>query len=143
MYTTYVLERITRGHALNSILICSWTGRTAISDFISASQKGMDNGAFIMHRIHGSSVDITPDATRAVVKMKASITQRFNLPPQGYVALFQRTMVIPFDRILLHVLGSKSTPSRTVVSACSSIVMRQRTTNGKSNTFDISTKRIN
>ncbi|KAJ9096813.1 hypothetical protein QFC21_005084 [Naganishia friedmannii] len=62
----------------------TWTGRTAIADFIKASQKGMDNGAFIMHRIHGSSVDITPDATRAVVKMKASITQRFSLPPQGY-----------------------------------------------------------
>jgi hypothetical protein len=43
----------------------------------------MDNGAFIMHRIHGSSVDITSDGSRAVVKMKASITQRFDLPPEG------------------------------------------------------------
>jgi len=37
----------------------------------------MDNGAFIMHRIHGSTTDINPEATRAVTKMKATITQRF------------------------------------------------------------------
>lgn len=64
----------------------SWTGRTAIADFITASQKGMDNGAFIMHRIHGSSVDLAGD--RAVVKMKATITQRFVLPPEGSVVYF-------------------------------------------------------
>lgn len=39
----------------------------------------MDNGAFIMHRCHGISTDINPDATRAVTKMKATITQRFVL----------------------------------------------------------------
>lgn len=39
----------------------------------------MDNGAFIMHRVHGSTTDITPAATRAVTKMKATITQRFVL----------------------------------------------------------------
>lgn len=39
----------------------------------------MDAGAFIMHRCHGSTTDVTPDATRAVTKMKATITQRFNL----------------------------------------------------------------
>ena len=39
----------------------------------------MDKGAFIMHRIHGSTTDITPDARRAVTKMKATITQRFEL----------------------------------------------------------------
>jgi hypothetical protein len=43
----------------------------------------MDNGAFIMHRIHGSSVDLVED--RAVVKMKATITQRFVLPAEGLV----------------------------------------------------------
>lgn len=37
----------------------------------------MDKGAFIMHRIHGSTTDINPEATRAVTKMKATITQRF------------------------------------------------------------------
>lgn len=39
----------------------------------------MDRGAFIMHRIHGSTTDIEPTATGAVTKMKATITQRFVL----------------------------------------------------------------
>lgn len=34
-------------------------------------------GAFIMHRIHGTSVDILNN--RAICKMKATITQRFSL----------------------------------------------------------------
>ncbi|KAF2148485.1 hypothetical protein K461DRAFT_329991 [Myriangium duriaei CBS 260.36] len=57
----------------------SWSGRTAYQDFIKASQRGMDDGVFIMHRIHGSTTDINLDATRAVTKMKATITQRFEL----------------------------------------------------------------
>jgi len=32
-----------------------------------------------MHRIHGTSTDINPSGTRAVTKMKATITQRFDL----------------------------------------------------------------
>jgi hypothetical protein len=40
----------------------------------------MDKGAFIMHRIHGSTTDINPAGTRAVTKMKATITQRFEFP---------------------------------------------------------------
>ncbi|KAJ6570980.1 Pea pathogenicity protein 2 [Mycena vulgaris] len=59
----------------------TWTGRISIEDFIIISQEGMDRGAFIMHRIHGSSVDLA--GTRAVVKMKATITQRFELPPNS------------------------------------------------------------
>lgn len=59
----------------------TWTGRMSIEDFIKASQDGMDKGASGMHRIHGSSVDLA--GTRAVVKMKATITQRFELPPNG------------------------------------------------------------
>ncbi|PYI25154.1 catabolic 3-dehydroquinase [Aspergillus indologenus CBS 114.80] len=55
----------------------TWTGRTHHRAFIEASQAGMDRGAFIMHRIHGSTTDIDPTATRAVTKMKATITQRF------------------------------------------------------------------
>ena len=39
----------------------------------------MDAGAFIMHRCHGITSDISVDATRAVTKMKATITQRFLL----------------------------------------------------------------
>jgi hypothetical protein len=50
-----------------------------LEDFINVSQEGMDRGAFIMHRCHGSTTDITPDGLRAVTKMKATITQRFTL----------------------------------------------------------------
>jgi hypothetical protein len=57
----------------------TWTGKTHHLDFFEASKAGMDKGAFIMHRIHGSSTDITPDAKRAVTKMKATITQRFTI----------------------------------------------------------------
>ena len=57
----------------------TWTGRTAINDFIAASKKGMDNGAWIMHRIHGSTTDINTAGTRATTKMKATITQRFTI----------------------------------------------------------------
>jgi hypothetical protein len=48
-----------------------------IDSFIKLSQAGMDKGAHIMHRIHGSTTDI--QGSRAVTKMKATITQRFNL----------------------------------------------------------------
>ncbi|KAJ7667125.1 PEP2-like protein [Mycena rosella] len=61
----------------------TWTGRISIDDFIMISQEGMDRGASIMHRIHGSSVDLATAGTRAVVKMKATITQRFELPPNS------------------------------------------------------------
>jgi hypothetical protein len=63
----------------DAYIYTTWTGRTHHQDFINASQRGMDAGAFIMHRCHGVTTDITPDATRAVTKMKAAITQRFDL----------------------------------------------------------------
>src|SRR6202044_3306901 len=68
--------------------------RTAIEDFITASQGGMDNGAFIMDRIHGSSVDIEEGGKRAVVKMKATITQRFELPPKNSLVVRNWTVGI-------------------------------------------------
>lgn len=37
----------------------------------------MDAGAHIMHRVHGTTVDIA--GNRAIAKMKATITQRFTL----------------------------------------------------------------
>jgi hypothetical protein len=37
----------------------------------------MDKGAFIMHRCHGSTTDI--EGNRAVTKMKATVTQRFEI----------------------------------------------------------------
>ena len=53
----------------------TWTGRTALEDFIKLSQDGMDEGSHIMHRVHGTTVDIA--GARAIAKMKATITQRF------------------------------------------------------------------
>ena len=63
----------------DAYIYTTWTGRTHYTDFIDASQRGMDNGAYIMHRCHGATTDINREATRAVTKMKATITQRFHL----------------------------------------------------------------
>ncbi|EKG14434.1 hypothetical protein MPH_08423 [Macrophomina phaseolina MS6] len=57
----------------------TWSGRVLYTDFIAGSKAGMDKGAFIMHRCHGTTSDINPEGTRAVTKMKATITQRFRL----------------------------------------------------------------
>ncbi|OJD21841.1 hypothetical protein ACJ73_06815, partial [Blastomyces percursus] len=57
----------------------TWTGRVHYLDVIKASPDGMDAGAFIMHRVHGCTTDINPTATRAVTKMKVTITQRFTI----------------------------------------------------------------
>ena len=63
----------------DAYIYTTWTGKTYFRDFIAASKRGMDAGAFIMHRCHGISTDLNTDATRAVTKMKATITQRFVL----------------------------------------------------------------
>ena len=63
----------------SAYIYTTWTGRTHHKDFLEASKRGMDAGAFIMHRCHGISTDIDRSATRAVTKMKATITQRFLL----------------------------------------------------------------
>ncbi|KAF5986339.1 pep2 [Fusarium coicis] len=57
----------------------TWSGRIHHKDFISLSKAGVQKGSFIIHRCHGITTDITVDATRAVTKMKATITQRFDL----------------------------------------------------------------
>jgi hypothetical protein len=61
----------------SAYIYTTWTGRTHHLDFIESSKAGMDKGAFIMHRVHGSSTDLAPAGIRAVTKMKATITQRF------------------------------------------------------------------
>lgn len=51
-----------------------------IDVFIEASREGFAKGSsfmYILHRIIGSSVDINPELTRAVCKMKITITCRF------------------------------------------------------------------
>ena len=68
----------------SAYIYTTWSGRTHYLDFIAGSKTGMDNDAFIMHRCHGVSTDISPDGRRAVTKMKATITQRFEgLPCAG------------------------------------------------------------
>ncbi|GME41178.1 probable pathogenesis associated protein Pep2 [Neofusicoccum parvum] len=57
----------------------TWSGRLLYTDFVAGSKAGMDKGAFIMHRCHGTTSDINPEGTRAVTKMKATITQRFTI----------------------------------------------------------------
>ena len=39
----------------------------------------MDNGSWIMHRCTGATTDVNREATRAVTKLKATISQRFNI----------------------------------------------------------------
>lgn len=39
----------------------------------------MDMGTFVLHRTHGLTTDINVTASRAVTKMKATITQRFTI----------------------------------------------------------------
>jgi hypothetical protein len=58
-------------------LYTTWSGKVLFTDFFAVSKAGMDRGAFIMHRCHGTTTDITPDGRRAVTKMKATISQRF------------------------------------------------------------------
>jgi len=65
--------------APDAYIYTTWTGKTFYKDFINVSKAGMDKGAFIMHRCLGASTDINPEATRAVTKLKAMITQRFDL----------------------------------------------------------------
>ncbi len=57
----------------------TWSGRVHFRKFFEISKAGMDEGAFIMHRCNGASTDIRLDSTRAVTKMKAVITQRFDI----------------------------------------------------------------
>ncbi|CAI7637437.1 unnamed protein product [Penicillium bialowiezense] len=60
-----------------AFIYTTWSGRVPYTEFRDGSKAGMDKGAFIMHRCHGVTTDITSDAQRAVTKMKATITQRF------------------------------------------------------------------
>ena len=57
----------------------TWSGRVHYKKFFEISKAGMDKGAFIMHRCVGASTDIRPDGTRAVTKLKSTITQRFTI----------------------------------------------------------------
>ncbi|KAL4971191.1 hypothetical protein BDW66DRAFT_146549 [Aspergillus desertorum] len=60
-------------------IFTTWSGGLPIDDFIKTSVKSRADGDFIMHRECGTLVDLNPDNRRAVAKMKATITQRFEL----------------------------------------------------------------
>jgi len=62
----------------------AWSGGLAIDDFIAVSKEGRKNGDFIMHRENGTLVDLNLVKSRAVGKLKATITQRFTDPRTGY-----------------------------------------------------------
>ncbi|PYH45143.1 uncharacterized protein BP01DRAFT_357076 [Aspergillus saccharolyticus JOP 1030-1] len=49
-----------------------------IDEFIEVSKKGRRNGDHIMHRENGTLVELNSETGRAVGKMKATITQRFD-----------------------------------------------------------------
>ncbi|KAI1435132.1 hypothetical protein GGR50DRAFT_348029 [Xylaria sp. CBS 124048] len=58
----------------------TWSKRQSIDSFIQVSKEGKARGDFIMHRECGTLVDLNPQTRRAVGKMKATITQRFEIP---------------------------------------------------------------
>ncbi|KAI1456651.1 hypothetical protein F4805DRAFT_214835 [Annulohypoxylon moriforme] len=57
----------------------TWSSRQTIDGFIEKSKEGKSNGDFIMHRECGTMVELNPETSRAVGKMKATITQRFRV----------------------------------------------------------------
>ncbi|KAI1105698.1 hypothetical protein F4804DRAFT_303728 [Jackrogersella minutella] len=57
----------------------TWSQRQTIDSFIQKSKEGKSNGDFIMHRECGTLVELNPLTSRAVGKMKATITQRFKI----------------------------------------------------------------
>lgn len=62
----------------DAYVFTTWSGGLPIDDFISASQKGRAEGDFISHRATGTLVDLSSTTTRAIAKMKTTITQRFH-----------------------------------------------------------------
>ncbi|GAA6018345.1 hypothetical protein JCM11491_005940 [Sporobolomyces phaffii] len=62
----------------------TWSGGVPIDEFIKISETGFQNGVKIAHRVNGSTVDVAisgkGQGTRALGKLKATITQRFKMP---------------------------------------------------------------
>jgi len=69
----------------------TWSGPQAIDDFINISKEGKSKGVFIMHRECGTLVELgvprpgasSSSSSRAIGKMKATITHRFTDPQDG------------------------------------------------------------
>ena len=62
-------------HTADHTNIVAWSTACPIDTFVTISQAGKAAGAFIMHRENGTLVEL--NASRAIGKMKATITQRF------------------------------------------------------------------
>ncbi|GAA5885704.1 hypothetical protein JCM16303_003121 [Sporobolomyces ruberrimus] len=62
----------------------TWSGGVPIDEFIKISETGFQKGVKIAHRVNGSTVDLAISGKgkgkRALGKLKATITQRFEMP---------------------------------------------------------------
>ncbi|KAK4129928.1 hypothetical protein BT67DRAFT_430690 [Trichocladium antarcticum] len=64
----------------------TWSGPRHVDDFIAISKAGKENGVFIMHRECGTLAELSPEHRRAIGKMKATITHRFQFQPSAAAA---------------------------------------------------------
>jgi len=63
----------------DAYVFTTWSGGLSIEDFIKVSKEGRSKGDFIMHRENGTLADVNLCKGRAIGKMKATITQRFDI----------------------------------------------------------------
>jgi len=65
----------------DAYVFTTWSGGVPVDEFIKISEAGFKKGARIAHRVNGGTVDIATSGkgkgTRALGKLKATITQRF------------------------------------------------------------------
>ncbi|GAA6060256.1 hypothetical protein JCM10212_003496 [Sporobolomyces blumeae] len=68
----------------DAYVFTTWSGGVPIDEFIKISQTGFAKGVQIAHRVNGSTVDVAISGPRkgqrALGKLKATITQRFEMP---------------------------------------------------------------
>lgn len=65
----------------DAIVWTTWSGPRPVDEFIAISKAGKEKGVFIMHRECGTLVELGPGNNRAIGKMKATITHRFQFDP--------------------------------------------------------------
>ncbi|KAM0786982.1 hypothetical protein ACM66B_002400 [Microbotryomycetes sp. NB124-2] len=68
----------------DAYVFTTWSGGVPVDEFIKISEAGFAKGVKIAHRTNGCTVDIATSGsgkgTRALGKLKATITQRFTMP---------------------------------------------------------------
>ncbi|KAK1751505.1 Pea pathogenicity protein 2 [Echria macrotheca] len=62
----------------------TWSGPRPVDEFIAISKAGKEKGVFIMHRECGTLAELGSSPTRAIGKMKATITHRFTFPDSQF-----------------------------------------------------------